>query len=170
MPRAHFRGVLSLRIGSDVYTKASLELYKRQSDGAFLGPSAMAKIADAHEVHSDTVAGGWFGTLSADLIFVRESGEQIVADAGTRTDGSSIPEALRSIVPRLGSAMDKASILHDFLYQYPDGRDRVECDQIFMEAMESQRRLSAFLRVMAYHAARRFGDAPWRKRWGEVGI
>ena len=176
---AHFRGPLRLKIGDDVYEKASATLYKRLSDGEFIDNDKMAKLAKANQFPgTGGVAGGDFAEVAADFTFVRDNGESVIAEAGTRTDGSSVPSFAQGIYPQLGSALDEASIIHDYLYiarviHGPGGTrlvDRQEADDIFLEGLETERLLSDFDRKLIYGATRKFGGIPWHRRWGDDGI
>lgn len=64
-----------------------------------------------------------------------DSDEVIVLPVGFVTDLASIPRPLWSLYPPAGP-WAPAAIVHDWLYQHPQGRTRAEVDGIFLEAME----------------------------------
>ena len=77
-------------------------------------------------------------------------------------DGASIPKALWGVI---GSPMtggyQRSACLHDALYA-SEYFDRKECDDLFLEAMESDG-VSYFKRYAMYNAVRFFGGMVWDK-------
>ena len=76
-------------------------------------------------------------------------------------DGASIPKALWGII---GSPMtggyQRSACLHDALYA-SEYFEREMCDDIFLEAMESEG-VPRFKRLAMYYAVRMFGGSVWK--------
>ena len=94
------------------------------------------------------------------LVYERE-GQIIQVNPKFDFDGASIPQALWGIV---GSPMtggyQRAACLHDALYA-SEYFDRKTCDDIFLEAMESEG-VGYMKRYAMYYAVRSFGWAVWK--------
>lgn len=63
------------------------------------------------------------------------TGEMLIIDAGSTSDGASTPCFIWSIVPPFGKHW-LAAVLHDYLYRFTK-RKKEFCDQVFHEAMLS---------------------------------
>lgn len=76
-------------------------------------------------------------------------------------DGASIPQALWGfgLSPMTGG-YQRAACLHDALYA-SEYFEREMCDDIFLEAMESEG-VSRFKRLAMYYAVRMFGGSVWK--------
>jgi hypothetical protein len=100
-------------------------------------------------------------------------GAGIVVPAGFVTDFASVPRVFwRAIGPPTGfgpgAAYGKPGVIHDFLYRYPSGRTRQQCDQVFLEAMTDMG-VSPLRRMAMWLAVRLGGWSPWRRhRWCEA--
>jgi hypothetical protein len=86
-------------------------------------------------------------------------GEKITVPADFVTDFASIPRALWSIYPPAGK-WGRAAVIHDYLYAVGD-RPRIECDQVFLEAMEVLG-VPWVRRHLLYRAVRVGGGKPWK--------
>ena len=69
------------------------------------------------------------------LCYRSKSGELVTVPSGVVTDLASIPKPFRLFFSVNGSHR-KAAVLHDDQYKIKS-RTRLECDQLFLEAMES---------------------------------
>lgn len=99
----------------------------------------------------------------------------IYVRAGFITDFASIPRGLWNLFPPVGGKYDKASVLHDALYQYPwvmnganggvtyyTSIDRAFADSTFKEAMKVLK-VGSFSRWMIYSAVRVGGGGIWTR-------
>ena len=78
----------------------------------------------------------------------------ITVPAGFITDFASIPRGLWNLFPPTGK-YGKAAVIHDYLYRNTVV-DRLQCDQVFLEAMECLE-VNWFARRIMYRAVRIFG-------------
>ena len=94
------------------------------------------------------------------LVYEREN-QIIQVNPKFDFDGASIPQALWGII---GSPMtggyQRAACLHDALYA-SEYFEREMCDDIFLEAMESEG-VPRFKRLAMYYAVRMFGGSVWK--------
>lgn len=74
-------------------------------------------------------------TLCMAFTFTRKNGEAITVPIGTKSDGASTPRLIWREIPPFGIYW-RAAFLHDYLYRDTE-RPKAECDDIFLEAMES---------------------------------
>ena len=84
-------------------------------------------------------------------------GYVVAVPSGFVTDGYSLPLGL------LFSpwSVPEPAVLHDWMYCYPDGKTKEECDAIFLEAMEAYG-VPLWKRIGFYMAVRLFGGKAWR--------
>lgn len=101
---------------------------------------------------------GYHWVTRADLTYNRDF-ETITVPEGFSTDLASVPRALWAVMPPFGNHT-KAAVLHDYLYGQ-GLRPRKQCDEIFLEAMETMG-VSKTRRTLMYWAVRAFG----RKAYG----
>lgn len=105
----------------------------------------------------------------APLVYERKNGQTIQVNPGFDFDGASIPRAFWSIV---GSPMtdgyQEAACLHDALYA-SEYFSRKECDELFLEAMESKN-VFEFKRNSMYEAVRTAGWMVWKEHKREEVI
>jgi hypothetical protein len=75
---------------------------------------------------------------------------------GYHTDGYSLPLGV------LFSQWDNPApaVLHDWLYSYPDGMTRSECDAMFLDSMKASG-VGLVKRWLFYAAVRMFGSRSW---------
>jgi hypothetical protein len=92
------------------------------------------------------------------FVFVTEGGEILTVPVGFETDFASIPRFLWAIYPPAGK-WGKAAVVHDWLYASGD-RTRLECDEIFKDAMEILG-VPWLRRQVMYRAVRLGGGAAW---------
>lgn len=110
--------------------------------------------------------------LEEDLVYVSGAGEKFVIPKGFRTDYASIPKIFRNIYEPTGPSRFPA-ILHDFLYgkrgYAPYYKNRKECDELFLEAMQLVG-VDLLQRRAIYRAVRWFGWAySYRPKWNTGG-
>ncbi|MFQ5568273.1 MAG: DUF1353 domain-containing protein [Rhodothermales bacterium] len=88
------------------------------------------------------------------------SGETINVPIGFKTDFTSVPRLLWSIIPRWGT-YGNAAVIHDFCY-WDQSYSRKRSDEIFREGMQvlEVKRWRVFL---IYNAVRYFGWFAWWK-------
>ena len=91
-----------------------------------------------------------------------DSDEIIFVPAAFKTDFASIPRLLWPAMGHPTGKHGKAAVVHDFLYQHPNGRSRRRCDQIFLEGLKVLK-LSWWKRTVMYSAVRLGGRGPWRR-------
>jgi hypothetical protein len=73
--------------------------------------------------------------LLCDFEYVEDDGYRWVATAGTVVNGASIPRPLWSIIGSPFTGRYRApSVLHDALYQDPNGHSRMDIDRMFRRA------------------------------------
>jgi hypothetical protein len=93
------------------------------------------------------------------IVFASASvGVVVRVPAGFAVDGYSLPFGL------LFSPWDKPepAVIHDWLYTYPDGLTRKQCDDVFMDAMDAY--YVSFVRRWAFYVAvRLFGRKSWNR-------
>lgn len=89
------------------------------------------------------------------------SGDKIVVPKGFITDGASIPSAFWGWPFDLSpwGAYAKAAVLHDWLYAQQNFT-RLECDNVFLEAMEALN-INSFKRNMMFKMVRWFAQGAW---------
>ena len=86
------------------------------------------------------------------------SGDRITVPVGFQTDYASVPRWLWPIFPPMG-VYSGAAIIHDYLYKRQN-RCRLECDDIFLEAMTALG-VSKTTRYAMYYAVRIWGQIAW---------
>ena len=84
----------------------------------------------------------------------------IMVKEGFDFDYASIPTIITNLLPKNGQEYDRAACLHDALYA-SEYFERKVCDDIFLEAMESEG-VSRFKRLAMYYAVRMFGGSVWK--------
>ena len=76
-------------------------------------------------------------------------------------DGASVPQALWSLgLSPMTGGYQRSACLHDALYA-SEYFDRKVCDELFLEAMESEC-VGYFKRYAMYNAVRIFGGSVWK--------
>lgn len=105
----------------------------RMQRGKFPGPLTITEIDVALEI--------W--RLEQELIYVRAKGQQIVTPKGFHSNGASIPDPIRIVMPRWG-IWRRPAVQHDYWYwlyrnfgNWGDMGSRKEVDHIFSEALWS---------------------------------
>jgi hypothetical protein len=78
---------------------------------------------------------------------------------------ASIPDSLNSLISRCDKVILEASIIHDYLYSYPNDKHhanwtRKQADMVLKEAM-TDLGASWFIRNAVYQAVRMFGGEHW---------
>ena len=84
----------------------------------------------------------------------------IMVKEGFDFDYASIPTIITNLLPKNGQEYDRAACLHDALYA-SEYFERKVCDDIFLEAMESDG-VPRFKRLAMYYAVRMFGGSVWK--------
>jgi len=86
----------------------------------------------------------------------------VMVPVGFETDFASVPRLARGLIPSLGP-WARPAIIHDYLY-YSGGDwgrfTRLECDRIFLEAMEVVK-VPAWQRTIMFRAVRIGGGGGW---------
>jgi len=97
------------------------------------------------------------------IYFVGEeySEDRIVVPRGFLTDLASVPWPASMLIPKSGR-FNSAAVLHDWLYT-EQKRSRLECDNIFLEAMQVLE-VNWFKRNIMHRAVRMWGWIPWRNK------
>lgn len=121
----------------------------------------MAKFDDDLTV---TKIGGRRWRVEDGFTFFSDRFQPVRVPKGFETDFASVPRAVWWLFPPDGQYAQSA-VTHDYLYQMRKDltfkgpkRSRKECDQIFLEAMETLG-VNAFTRNSMYAAVRGFGWA-----------
>ncbi len=83
----------------------------------------------------------------------------IVVPKGYVTDFASVPKILR-IFAKNSELFNKASILHDFLYDGTTGYSRENCDEFYRDGMRVFG-MSDFRSNIFYKMCRLFGKSKW---------
>lgn len=96
---------------------------------------------------------GYMWVTRCPLVYNRDT-EVITVPENFATDLASVPKVLWGVMPPFGNHT-KAAVLHDYLYGQ-GVRPRKQCDEIFLEAMESLG-VSKTRRYVMYWAVRAFG-------------
>ena len=96
---------------------------------------------------------GYMWVTRAPLVYNRDT-EVITVPENFATDLASVPKVLWGVMPPFGNHT-KAAVLHDYLYGQAL-RPRKQCDEIFLEAMETMG-VSKTRRYLMYWAVRAFG-------------
>lgn len=98
--------------------------------------------------------------VDSPLVYEREN-QIIQVNKGFDFDGASVPQMLWGfgLSPMTGGYQSSAC-LHDALYA-SEYFDRKTCDDIFLEAMESEG-VGYFKRYAMYYAVRAFGGQVWK--------
>lgn len=86
--------------------------------------------------------------------------EGVTIPAGFQTDFATVPAIVSPFIQKMGKH-SKASVLHDYLYTVPQFRTRLECDQIFRDAMKVSG-VSMAKRNAIYYAVRMFGASHFK--------
>ena len=90
----------------------------------------------------------------------RDGDDDIVVPAGFLSDFNSTPRAVWwYFAPQ---EYPEAGVVHDWLYQHPDGRTRNQCDVIHRRILELTGCRKG-KRVLAYLGIRSGGWVPWNK-------
>jgi len=94
-------------------------------------------------------------------------GFSLCVNRGFDFDGASVPQIFWSfgLSPMTGS-YQRSACLHDALYACEFGNDRGLCDDLFLEAMESDG-VGFLRRMLMYGAVRAFGWVVWNKHTKE---
>lgn len=104
-----------------------------------------------------------------------DSVDIIKVPAGFSTDLASVPWPASMLIPKSGK-FNQSACLHDFLYSIlgelnppynKRKRTRLECDAIFLEAMQVLG-VPLWKRRIMYRAVRMFGWIPWNFKNKEV--
>lgn len=112
----------------------------------------------------DTTLGETEAVLAEDWT-VRVRGHEFVVQAGTRTDGASIPRLLWRVCGHpLQAPRVYAALAHDWLYRngWRFGITRKEADRIY-RALLRHFGISAWRAAIEYTALRGFGGAHYKK-------
>lgn len=96
---------------------------------------------------------GYMWVTRCPLVYNRDT-EVITVPENFATDLASVPKVLWGVMPPFGNHT-KAAVLHDYLYGQAL-RPRKQCDEIFLEAMETMG-VSKTRRYLMYWAVRAFG-------------
>lgn len=88
------------------------------------------------------------------------SGNSIHVPIGFKTDFTSVPRMLWSVLPQWGR-YGNAAVIHDYCY-WEQSHSKRESDAIFLEAM-SVLEVPKYKRTLMYYAVRWFGGFSWRK-------
>lgn len=119
--------------------------------------------SDIHIARDMTKRHHW--TLTKPLVW--DDGEtHITVPEGFEFDFASVPWFLQWWLPKVGMRYDRASCLHDYLYE-TQPCTRLEADTLFYKAMLSDRVPKARARIM-YRAVRAGGWRYWNKRVKEL--
>ena len=98
--------------------------------------------------------------VDSPLVYEREN-QIIQVNKGFDFDGASCPQFLWSLgLSPMTGGYQRAACLHDALYA-SEYFDRKTCDDIFLEAMESDG-VPRFKRLAMYYAVRMFGGQVWK--------
>lgn len=105
--------------------------------------------------------------LLEDLIYEANDSQVYVAPAGFETDFATIPRPFWPIASPYEKDHQLSAVLHDWLYHLKAGTpyflSRLQCDNLFLEAMASQGS-PAWKRNTIWAAVRTFGWLPWSKK------
>ena len=95
------------------------------------------------------------------FVFIPIDGKSIIrVPEGFVTDFASIPRFFWRMWPPVGGDYDKAAVVHDYLYDNPGDRTRVECDDVLKDAMETLG-VGRFTRFCIYRGVRLGGRGIW---------
>lgn len=98
--------------------------------------------------------------VDSPLVYEREN-QIIQVNKGFDFDGASVPQMLWGLgLSPMTGGYQRAACLHDALYA-SELFDRELCDDIFLEAMESDG-VPRFKRLAMYYAVRMFGGQVWK--------
>lgn len=98
--------------------------------------------------------------VDSPLVYEREN-QIIQVNNGFDFDGASVPQMLWGLgLSPMTGGYQRAACLHDALYA-SEYFERELCDDIFLEAMESEG-VSRFKRLAMYYAVRMFGGSVWK--------
>ena len=98
--------------------------------------------------------------VDSPLVYEREN-QIIQVNNGFDFDGASVPQMLWGLgLSPMTGGYQRAACLHDALYA-SEYFEREMCDDIFLEAMESEG-VSRFKRLAMYYAVRMFGGSVWK--------
>lgn len=98
--------------------------------------------------------------VDSPLVYERD-GQIIQVNNGFDFDGASVPQMLWGLgLSPMTGGYQRAACLHDALYA-SEYFEREKCDDIFLEAMESEG-VQRFKRLAMYYAVRMFGGSVWK--------
>jgi len=106
-----------------------------------------------------TIDSEW--VVLAPLVYQPAQGSRIIVPRGFITDLASIPRALQNVFSVNGLSR-APSVVHDYLYCIQD-RERLQCDNILVEAMRS-RGIDDITCDTFFYAVRAGGAAHWGTR------
>jgi len=113
-------------------------------------------VLDIHEVKTDTL---W--QLDAPLTYESDLAQRTwTVPAGFVTDFASVPRLPLAYLVG-GGIGDAAAVIHDYLYQTHDCKDRGEADRVFREALTATG-TATWRGQMMYMALRLAGSSSWK--------
>jgi len=117
--------------------------------------------------------------LLEDLNYYPNARDIITVPKGFRTDFRSVPTCVDNIIPKIGDAGDKSSVLHDWLYgtKYfnwigvcpsdlivaTDSQAKKNSDQMLLDAMNVLG-VGYFKRYTIYWSVSLFGGSAWEEK------
>lgn len=119
-----------------------------------------ADIRIVGPVRLEHAGGEWWRVISPiECTWVGPAPGRVVVPVGEVTDLATIPRWLRSILPQVGD-WNAPAIVHDYLYDRPEGMTRAQVDRLFLASLELFG-VSRWRRYAMYAAVRALGWAYW---------